>query len=675
MRVMRPWLVSTAARVSSWLPARRMQCGGHWHEVSAAAAAAASSGGYYRSWSGQTALHTSRNNHEETTAVSSLLPPFSLPTTDELEDCWRQDSWSANPDGDTRIDTIMQGLYSPAPQSMYVITRALRQAAVKYSSDNRTTDTNKVIHSVLQQCYHVVKVHWYQLCFRRQSSDKEDTDEKDRLWHRPGIDWTLVLKHDTGNYTLLNTDWTLVTLPRNTANHKNTCTSTSQLAAEILTHVQEASESQQNVDHALLQTLYQRLVQRFAVTLGTDLRGRAASDTAFALCAAGIHAPPVLLHPDTSSNYAGDDGEALYERLADVARLELQRIRGRSTRRVRDVLHVVEKSAAAGLGFRNPNSSVYTLYKIASQHPLVAREPQYETLRQQFTDPTRFNLFADRPLLWLWRFAARQTKAKVLEEAPSLSSLSTDVSWLSKLADTSKPLVLDIGCGLGVSLLGLASLRERYMDPSVKFPVELDWDECNYLGADLSLLGVRFGSGLAARWRLNSRIQYTQSAAEDVVDQVATLYPGKVPLIMIQFPSPYRLKESGNSQLPTTRDLGFMVSQSLMQKIAMLLQKSRGYLLLQSNCEDVAIIMLEMAQAAGLVPVPSTDPVLSLEDMPPNQQTPQRTQEWIAMGGERALGPAWCCQALIPSRTETEAACTVQGTPVHRCLLRPSDQD
>ena len=53
-------------------------------------------------------------------------------------------------------------------------------------------------------------------------------------------------------------------------------------------------------------------------------------------------------------------------------------------------------------------------------------------------------------------------------------------------------------------------------------------------------------------------------------------------------------------------------------------------------------------------------------------RTPKRTTDWISCGGERAEGEGWSTQPILPriGRTETEVACMMNGTPVHRCRLR-----
>ena len=44
---------------------------------------------------------------------------------DALDECWMANSLSVNPSNDTDVDTSLQGLCSPAPQSLYVLNRAL----------------------------------------------------------------------------------------------------------------------------------------------------------------------------------------------------------------------------------------------------------------------------------------------------------------------------------------------------------------------------------------------------------------------------------------------------------------------------------------------------------------------------------------------------------------------
>mmetsp|Transcript_32192 Transcript_32192/g.78223 ORF Transcript_32192/g.78223 Transcript_32192/m.78223 type:complete len:142 (+) Transcript_32192:1104-1529(+) len=139
-----------------------------------------------------------------------------------------------------------------------------------------------------------------------------------------------------------------------------------------------------------------------------------------------------------------------------------------------------------------------------------------------------------------------------------------------------------------------------------------------------------------------------------------------------------------------------MVSKALMAKIAEILLHSKNknnghdgdcYFLLQTNCEDVALVLRDRAKEVGLTLVPSLDPVVattssSNEEEEQRLRIPERTVEWLKLmnmnnngedsSPERAVGPEWSRTALLPPKcaTETEVACTIQGSPVHRCLFK-----
>ena len=80
----------------------------------------------------------------------------------------------------------------------------------------------------------------------------------------------------------------------------------------------------------------------------------------------------------------------------------------------------------------------------------------------------------------------------------------------------------------------------------------------------------------------------------------------------------------------------------------------------------VAVHMKNVAEAAGFLSVVSSQPVTSLNSVT------QRAKNWVATGGERAIGESWSAEPLLPlgGRTETEVACLLDGKPVHRCLLK-----
>lgn len=231
--------------------------------------------------------------------------------------------------------------------------------------------------------------------------------------------------------------------------------------------------------------------------------------------------------------------------------------------------------------------------------------------------------------------------------------------------------------------MGLASLSGPTDDD--EGIAGLDYCDCNYLGGDLSQATIRYATGMAERLNLSEKLQITHASAKNLLDQVSFLYPGRVALVMIQFPTPYRLanttgKVDGNSQLPSGSDSpDFMVSQSVMEQIAIMLKRSAGDLLLQTNCEDVAISLRDRAMSCGFECVLATNPVVSRFSCASGEENhcgdhyrlPERTQNWIRLGGQRAVGLEWSSEPLLPMRcaTETEVACQIQGTPIHRCLL------
>lgn len=119
-----------------------------------------------------------------------------------------------------------------------------------------------------------------------------------------------------------------------------------------------------------------------------------------------------------------------------------------------------------------------------------------------------------------------------------------------------------------------------------------------------------------------------------------------------------------------------MVTKKLLLLIHGALQVNNdlqsGKLLIQSNCEDVAVLMRHTAQDVGFRHVnwPSES-----ESLPTSTavRIPKRTLDWIALGGYRAEGEGWSTGPILPrtGRTETEVACILSGTPVHRSLQVP----
>ena len=588
----------------------------------------------------------------------------------------------------------------------------------------------------------------------------------------PNQEWTVVPTNTLEEYRIPQ-DWTvLFTTPPS----KSEYTSITTLAHQILDDDNDDDVNDSSAA-ANVASLQRQLQARFAVTLGTDIRGRAAADAAFALALAGVS------HGDN------DDSTRLFRRLYQVVRLELERVlRHHRRQKARDLLHICEKVAASGAGWDgdgdgsddDDDDDVARIYQLVADALLslkndVDRREQQKLQKQQhhyFDSDTAVTLLSTsygrigssghtkskgssssssnpaelgldllhpRSLLWLWRFSSRLTKPQQLlgessmdtnNDEPQMVTTTTRVrassGWRPTFHDNHRPLVLDLGCGLGVSLLGLASQQDGAVygegspcsnrdddadddDPRVCSARDPLWTDCNFLGGDLNPRTTRFATGIARRWqrRLNGnlhsdgkdgsnhhhrRLEYCTISTEDLLDAVEANYPGRVALVMLQFPTPYRLEndkddnakqgEAFNTQLPDgPTSKAFMASPLVLRKVSRLLKRKggSGRLLVQSNCEDVAIRIRDMALQEGLRCVPANSPVTRLP------LATERTQRWLENNNndnddsddasrrgattERAVGRDWWSGAILPCQTETEAACELQGTPVHRCLF------
>lgn len=404
-----------------------------------------------------------------------------------------------------------------------------------------------------------------------------------------------------------------------------------------------------------LHEIVQQVLERLELpSVQFELDGRKAADAAFWFALAGV------------------EDEALFERLLHFGSLELERFGNRPSFQPKYIYQTMDRFAAAGV----------------------------TGLESKLLKATARELHSDRSLLLLWKFSTKQKKQRAFlqsalkhwerqrtsdqdigDEKKSDDLLSDNQaapeSWMSRYEDPSRPLVVDIGCGMGVSVLGLstcddAASAETFLSNSQQ------WKDCNYVGVDLGGLGIDYAQSIATRWGIDGRTSFVVAAAEDFVERLLSSYLGPIQLCLLQFPTPYRLRDSsGNDQLPTNPRDGFMVTPKLLEKIGDRLIDG-GKVLLQSNCEDVAVYMRSIATLRGTLEVvenvPSTDygyPTTA------GTRIPHRTLDWIAMNGERAEGMGWYQTPLLPRKgaTETEVACILNGTPVHRCLLTKKSID
>jgi hypothetical protein len=533
---------------------------------------------------------------------------------DPFDACWAATSWTVNASDDDTINEIVRCFNSPAPQVYFALQRAL------YLADAADRE------EILQIFSYMLKIGHRFVIGRRDAET-------------PVAEWRIVPSDAS-----LEKGWQFLDPIESFPN-------TLGIAHHLLDMVTEASENHCIIDPSKIDHLVDLALHRLRLSLGTDIRGRISSDAAFCFAMAGVTRPEI------------------YEVLATISKQELNRIGRRPSFPSKSILQIVEKLAAAGI----QGPEVEQVYHLAAELLALKGEHDDIVVSLRGTGKEAFGLHSTRPLLWLWRFAARQTKAKVPQKGPADSASDGQTVAFDKLEDfedSSRPLIVDVGSGMGVSLLGLASNKDLYSSSSSGPLSENDYNQCNFVGGDLSQILTGYSRGIALRWGVARRTQFVWKPADALLQDVKS-YPGKVAMIMIQFPTPFRLpkKTDGNPQLPSDASSGFMVSLDLLQSASGILQHSGGYLLLQSNCEDVAVVMRDMAvNQVGMMCVDAEFPVTRLGV---GSHLPQRTCEWIAMGGERPVGPSWSAKPLLPRQcqTETEVACELQGTPVHRCLL------
>lgn len=563
--------------------------------------------------------------------------------------CWNATAFTVNPFHSASVDEILQCLCSPAPQSFFVVNRAVQQFLCGRQEANCSI---MGLDQILSDFSYLLKPG-YNFVVGSSCSEKEPCWAVIPLDSVPRDGWKAVKCDSVVDSTL-------------------------EIAHKTLAMVTKASQSHINVDEKRRQSLVLQANERLKQTLGTDIRGRSSADAAFNFALAGV------------------DDSGLYYTLTIICRIELSRVGSRTSFKSMYILQMMEKLAASGVR-RGQRDGEQDVYRIAAACLSEKGEEEHSQIIGSKSQ-NEFDLLSKRPLLWLWRFSARQTKStstaattssasydeereissRVMIQSKGNNHSPSNHTWLKGFEDTTRPLVVDVGCGMGVSLLGLSTLSHQNQSSTSERPLKLEWAKCNFIGVDLSQLSIGFAQGISRRWNLTKNVQFVCQSAQLLLEEIHKIYPGKVVLVMIQFPTPYRLQfkdAAGNSQLPSDPSSGFMVSQTLLQNAARLVQGTpSGQILLQSNCEDVAVTMKNMASsAANLACVPVPDPVTTARETLDHGRTPLRTKEWIRRGGERAIGQEWSRHALLPPRaaTETEVACLMHETCIHRCLLKP----
>ena len=435
-------------------------------------------------------------------------------------------------------------------------------------------------------------------------------------------------------------------------------TSVSQLANAALALVNDGETAQRDgtrVDAALrnlVQAAHHRL-RDVPASCPEVAAALAAANTAFTFALAGV--------VDTT----------LYNLLGDAIATTLRK-RGRKMKAA-NVMAALEKVAAAGL-HRGHECFQVALELVAADRAAGHRLGFANTKSvRQLERAGALSTFDDQPLLWLFRHATRQRKRRV-QELPRLSVEAVQAAVTSpthetrdasaqKVArlelDASCHDVLDIGCGFGVSLLGLADeLRDRTLrapqDHLRVGPIDLSSQHCRLFGFDLNSAATTFAQSAVRRLGLSTQhVHFVTATAEDALRWAgADLQSAQRPVsILLQFPTPFKISDArrrqqeqeqeaqndqnqsneaseheqnqrtssgsaninGNSQLPGDND-AFMVNDRIVRMaVEAMRRRPGGFLYLQSNVEDVAVAMrrrIEVAARGVLVPhVPADDAV------------------------------------------------------------------
>ena len=395
------------------------------------------------------------------------------------------------------------------------------------------------------------------------------------------------------------------------------------------------------------------------MTMGSDLRGRTSADAIFQLALSGV-----------------EKNHQVFDSFIDVGIYELLRVGSRSSFQSKYILQMIEKFAASGI----ENARMMRFYKIAGEL-LKAKNFRDQNLIDSLLNQ-RFGMHCDRPLLWLWRYSARQ--AKISSKKISITTHQKN-DWKCHFKNADRDLIVDIGCGMCASILNLSS-KSKLCNDSLPHPLlsGIEWANCNYAGTDLNQKFIAYGKGVLSRRDKDcrDRVHLCSVPALKFLSDLQA-YPGKVKLISIHFPTPYKIDiEKGNPQLPNMEQGGFMITYEVANEISLLMKKHRSIFLFQTKCEDVAIytknLMSKVDKNISCVPCPNH--IKSINKLyHSNNGVPQRVKKWMAdideRGFERAEGKNWSSVSLLPmfGRPETELNCEYQNTVVHRCLFEYHD--
>jgi len=349
---------------------------------------------------------------------------------------------------------------------------------------------------------------------------------------------------------------------------------------------------------------------------------------------------------------AGATSSEVFDSLTECTKSEIRRMLAKESTRQIDVLKILERVASCNVVddelFRMIDNDIYYA------HP--------------------------RSLIWLFRFGSRGRNMKRFSANVVKHQFEDEVNEVEsegdRFEDDSKPLILDIGCGFGTTLLGLKGGLGGN-----------EYDEFNFMGVDLSKNSIRYADGVSKR-RNWEGIRFVEDDIFNALEVLKGAYPGTIKAAFVQFPTPYRLESGGNSQLPGKG--GFMVNEKLFKG---LYELGCEMILVQGNVEDVFLNMIECGSENGYRIVDdeeklclqrpfeyNVDELQHFWKSDPNRIT-ARTDRWLkeqakSYNEEDGVGllrvePRNEERFLpIQGLTETEANCILKGVPIFREILR-----
>lgn len=388
---------------------------------------------------------------------------------------------------------------------------------------------------------------------------------------------------------------------------------------------------------------------------------------------------------------AGVDDNELFQLLAITSLHEILRYGRRSSCSLQDILQQLEKLALA-INFQqifdNSTASLstdrdYQHYSSELKALLTDKLINSETISSKTYDDVmndNLSLLSFYPLLNLYRYAASLKKSSRCSSTDDLTHNKcvhlTDI--FSSFSNPTLPLYLDLGCGFGVSTIGLASTVD---DRLTTDGIDILNGKCNYVGVDLNKDGIRYATAVAKRWELSDRCKHLDMDITHVLKHIIN-HNLSVECIVVNFPTPYGIElllnknsssSAGNSQLPVLMD-NFLLSNEVVSLIATIMKTNQCFFHLQTNVEDVAVYVKDaMCVDDGIAPYESPS-IRYINDEGRIKKTERQIRLEEMSVAKRAVGVGYLDGSIMSATargmTETEVHCIHNNIFVHRLLLK-----